>query len=136
MSVQVRMKTTDRSLTSLKNLIDHTVSSIAFKHSKDVTDINIHLASSRKDLLLDVQAIKAWNFPSLHILITSRREFDIGNGIVPLCTRHLCLSSGYIDQDIRRYIQNRLEEDSDLQKFPSNLKLQIESQLMSQSDGM
>jgi hypothetical protein len=55
------------------------------------TNIYMHVASSRKDLLLDIQEIKAWDCTSLRILVTSRPEFDIDIGIRPLCTRQLCL---------------------------------------------
>jgi hypothetical protein len=119
-----------------KALVDKAIPSVALSQYRDVTNIYMHVASSRKDLLLDIQEIKAWDCTSLRILVTSRPEFDIDNGIRPLCTRQLCLQSKYIDPDIQYYIKRRLLHDSDLQKFPPNLKLQIESQLMSQSDGM
>ena len=94
------------------------------------------VASERKGLLSNLQKITAWDCKSLHILVTSRPEFDIKLALSALCTSQLCIQSDLIDPDIRTYIKKRLAQDTDLQKITPDMKSKIEDHLTKDYGGM
>lgn len=74
--------------------------------------------------------------PGLHLMVTSRPEYDIqssmGN-IDPVC---IDLSTGLVNDDIRTYIRRFLEQDADLNPWDSKILKNIEHSLVSRANGM
>ena len=73
---------------------------------------------------------------NVQLLVTSRREKDIADALDPLVTRQICIASGLVHGDIKTHIDATLRTDSNLKKWPADVKGEIESALLDQADGM
>ena len=94
----------------------------------------------RTKLLTQLEEIADWKDVKVHMLVTSRREKDIEESIVPLGNdeRRVCIQSRLVDHDIRTYIRHRLRTDRDLKRWreKSEVQLEVEKRLMDQANGM
>lgn len=77
--------------------------------------------------------------PNVHIIMTSRKEIEIEEGLdfIP-DSKKVCLESRVVDEDIRKYVRERLQSDKGLQRWQKDQATQheIESALTSQANGM
>ena len=96
--------------------------------------------SNREDLLEYLDRLLSWNTEHLHILVSSRPERAIEEGI-----RHLVkgdnkvrVQGDQVNDDIRIYIRGRLDQDPKLKRWQKRLDVwnEIESCLMKKADGM
>ena len=71
-----------------------------------------------------------------HLLLCSRNEKDIGDVLIPLVDCQIVVEDANVDPDIRLYIQDRLSRDRKLQKWPAEVKEEIERSLMEKVNGM
>ncbi|KAG4414253.1 hypothetical protein IFR04_012625, partial [Cadophora malorum] len=90
----------------------------------------------REELLLLLQNLTSWGAGNLHVLATSRRERDIEETLESLTTSEICLQSALVDNDIRIYLSERLQNDSKLKRWPANVRREIEDTLMEGAQGM
>jgi hypothetical protein len=94
----------------------------------------------RPDLLEILGTIVGWQLQNLHLIMTSRRERDIESSLEEYVDPHntICLQSDIVDQDIQRYVQQRLSEEKSLCKWGKDvgLRQEIETTLMAGSKGM
>ena len=90
----------------------------------------------RDDMLDLIRQMLGWNMPSLHILVTSRREMDIDSTLSPLVTTTMEMQKSLINADISLYIQKRLECDARLKRWPPEVKAEIKNTLTMGADGM
>jgi hypothetical protein len=67
-------------------------------------------SSSRSELLDILKTIYDWDFPSLHMLVTSRPECDIEIALTSLLSkeRNVRLQSELVDRDIQAFIRKSL----------------------------
>ncbi|KAL8788064.1 MAG: hypothetical protein Q9195_007478 [Heterodermia aff. obscurata] len=93
-------------------------------------------ARPREETLDLIQQILSWNMPSLHMLVTSRREKDIESTLSPLITHKMEMQKSSVHADISLYIQTRLDGDSRLRKWSPGLKAEIKDTLTKGADGM
>ena len=77
-----------------------------------------------------------WELDNVHFLATSRAEKDIIDSIEPLVTSPISVQSALVNADIQVYIQERLQGDRNLSKWPANIKAEIETALLKGADGM
>jgi hypothetical protein len=96
--------------------------------------------SQRVELMDAIGTLTRWKLHNSHVLVTSRRERDLEisvNGL-GIWKNSICLESEVVDEDIRRYVRQRLAEDKSLSKWGKNIDLQkeIEAALMQGSQGM
>ncbi len=91
----------------------------------------------RSELLTDLQDIFNWKDVNCRIIVISRREKDIQDGLMPSIkqARALCIHSALIDADIRQYIHDRLQSDRKLKKWQKE-QFEIEDALMHKANGM
>jgi hypothetical protein len=90
----------------------------------------------REQLLALVEEIVNWKIGKLHILATSRAEWDIVDCISPLVTAQINLCSTLVDADIQTHLRERLRNDSRLKRWPAKVHEQIEAVLMEGAHGM
>lgn len=94
----------------------------------------------REGLLECLTEILEWKVGPLHIIATSRPEKDIEDSLEPLLDDDgkLCIQSALVNDDIRAYVQRRIQKDVKLQRWKKQPKVQsmIETGLMEKVDGM
>ncbi|KAL5328216.1 hypothetical protein ACEPPN_001712 [Leptodophora sp. 'Broadleaf-Isolate-01'] len=90
----------------------------------------------REELLLLLKNLTSWGAGNLHVLATSRRERDIEEALEPLVTSEICLQSAIVDNDIRTYLSERLQNDSRLKRWPANVRGEIKDTLIEGAQGM
>ncbi|GES59935.1 vegetative incompatibility protein HET-E-1 [Aspergillus terreus] len=97
--------------------------------------------SDREELLDILVRFRDWNVNHLHILVSSRPERSIEEGISPHLSDNghkVAICGELIDEDIRHYIQGRLERDPKLKRWRKtpDVREEIEHCLMSKARGM
>jgi hypothetical protein len=90
----------------------------------------------RTELLETITKIMDWKLDACHILATSRRERDIEDCLQSLVSCQINIQSELVAGDIQIYIQDRLQNDSKLKKWPAKVQEEIEVTLMAGADGM
>ncbi|KAL5325365.1 hypothetical protein ACEPPN_006490 [Leptodophora sp. 'Broadleaf-Isolate-01'] len=90
----------------------------------------------REELLLLLENFTSWGAGNLHVLATSRRERDIEETLESLTTSEICLQSALVDNDIRTYLSERLQNDPKLNRWPANVRGEIKDTLMEGAQGM
>lgn len=91
----------------------------------------------RARLLTTVSDIMLHSSGNLHVLVTSRRELDIEEALLPLLTcPAISVQGPELNQDIKIYISWQLATDAKLKKWPKSIKAEIESCLMTRANGM
>lgn len=91
--------------------------------------------------LMDMfQTVADWEVGNLHLLIASRKERDIESALGSFVRQEdtVCLQSDIVDNDIHRYVQNRLSTDKCLAKWVRDaaIKQDIETAIMRGARGM
>ncbi|MCJ1467598.1 hypothetical protein MMC07_006223 [Pseudocyphellaria aurata] len=95
------------------------------------------IEKSRGKVLALLTELSGWNLPSLHVLVTSRREHDIDHALEPLVTRPpISIQTRQVQSDIHKYIKSQLANDLDLKRWPSAIKEEIEIALTERACGM
>ena len=72
----------------------------------------------------------------MNVLVTSRREHDIGSVLPGLMDFVIPIEDERVDVDIKLHVQRRLRDDSDLSNWDDNLKSTIIETLTSKAHGM
>jgi hypothetical protein len=91
--------------------------------------------TERKRLLDLLERIPRKELTHLHILATSRREWDL-EPLVEIGTDCVDIQSAVVDTDIRLYIEDQLNNDRVLKKRPILVKEVIMETLMKDAKGM
>jgi hypothetical protein len=74
---------------------------------------------------------------NIHIFVTSRREPDIEEAMMPLLSfPAISLQGSEVDLDIKMYVSWQLETDSSLKKWSREVKTEIEGSLAMGANGM
>lgn len=92
--------------------------------------------TDREELFKFIKAVIGWKITNLHILTTSRKENDIATSLEPLVTCELSIQDKLVGADIRVHVLERLSNDSKLQKWPINVRKEIEDALTKDAKGM
>lgn len=97
-------------------------------------------STQRSELMRVLETVAGWQLDSLHLLMTSRKERDIETSLETYVEKEhaLCLQRDVVDQDIQRYVQQRLRDDKDLAKWNKDaaMRQEIETALMRGARGM
>ncbi|KAK1047098.1 hypothetical protein LTR74_017830 [Friedmanniomyces endolithicus] len=96
---------------------------------------------SARDRLFDIlEQIQTWDSTSLRVLMTSRKEVDIQEGLEELVPHHstTCLESHQVDSDIRTYVRERLSTDKAFGRWQTDriIRGEIEMTLGRKARGM
>jgi hypothetical protein len=96
--------------------------------------------TTRTELLSILESIIGWQLKGLHLLVTSRKEQDIESSLECLIEECdiICIQSKLVDQDIRKYVHQRLSTDKDLKKWQKDPDVmhEIVTALMKGAQGM
>jgi hypothetical protein len=120
---------TDALIAVLKSILQ------AFDQSFIIMDA-LDECSDREELLSFINGVIDWKVGKLHILATSRKETDISEVLDPLITEQIPIQNDLVNADIRLYIQERLQNDTRLKKWPEKIRMEIETTLMNGAHGM
>ena len=125
-----RQPTTDALLETLRYLIQ------GYQNVFLILDA-LDECTERLELLSTLNQIAGWKLGT-RILVTSRREAEIGENLDLIGTEKICIQSNLVDNDIRAYIRERLSNDWKLRRWKKHPAIQdeIEKTLMEKSGGM
>lgn len=94
----------------------------------------------RWGLLQCLEEILGWRLETLHMMVTSRPEEDIKDFFEPLLDQNgkICIRSALVNDDIRAYVRDRIQNDVKLKRWRKQPEVQweIETSLMDRVDGM
>ncbi|KAH9876213.1 hypothetical protein J1614_004092, partial [Plenodomus biglobosus] len=97
-------------------------------------------STQRSELMGVLETIAGWQLDNLHLLMTSRKVRDIQVSLETYVKQEhaVCLQRDVVDQDIQRYVQQRLRDDKDLAKWNKDgaVRQEIETALMRGARGM
>ena len=92
--------------------------------------------TEREALLELIQEIVGWKISTLHILVTSRKEREIEDCLMPLSWRTVDLQEAVVAGDIKIHVCERLQNDPKLKKWPVKVQAEIETALTEGARGM
>jgi hypothetical protein len=92
--------------------------------------------TEREELLRVLSALVSMNDASLRILVTSRYEMDIKKELKDIVTDSISIEGLHVTRDISVYVRNQVASDSKLKKWPDDLKMRIETTLVTRAQGM
>ncbi|KAL8924377.1 MAG: hypothetical protein Q9172_002724 [Xanthocarpia lactea] len=92
--------------------------------------------SGRHELLAAIKLLRNSEHDDLHILLTSRREYDIEHALNAITTQKLSIQGPAVDSDISRHVRASLAEDARLSRLSPSIKETMEAQLVSSAHGM
>jgi hypothetical protein len=96
--------------------------------------------TQRLELMDMLKTVAGWQLNNLHLLMTSRKERDIERSLEDYVKEEnaVCLQRDVVDQDIQRYVQQRLHDDKGLAKWNKDaaIRQEIEAALMHGARGM
>jgi hypothetical protein len=72
----------------------------------------------------------------VNVLVTSREEQDIFEGLQGVISESVSLECGGLDADIERHIQKCLANDPEWRKDPPSVKQEIQDALVKGAHGM
>jgi hypothetical protein len=113
--------------------------------AQDFTQVYVVLDAldecTQRSELMDVLGLVAgWRLDSLHLLMTSRKERGIESALENYVDERdtVCLQRDVVDQDIQRYVRQRLRDDKGLAKWNKDaaIRQEIEAALMRGAQGM
>ncbi|KAL2047254.1 hypothetical protein N7G274_001273 [Stereocaulon virgatum] len=90
----------------------------------------------RECLLAMINQLYKSSPKSLHLLATSRREYDIETTFGSLLTPAICIENSRLDSDIKLYVQSELKVVGAGKNWSDDLKAEVESTLTQQANGM
>lgn len=110
-----------------------------FTHAYIVLDA-LDECTQRPELMDMLGTVAGWPLTNMHLLMTSRKERDLELSLQSLVIKcdTLCLQRYVVDEDILRYVKQRLRDDQRLEKWSKDagIKQEIETALMSGAQGM
>jgi len=89
-----------------------------------------------EEVLELIHMIQSWELSYLHLTVTSRQLPEIEESLADFVTDKICLHDSELNKDIILYVADKLENDKTLAKWPIEIKLQIQTKLLAEQDGM
>jgi hypothetical protein len=123
----------------------HALLEVTRQATQEFTQVYIVLdaldeCARRSELMDMLETVAGWRLDNLHLLMTSRKERDIETSLESYVGEEnaVCLQKDVVDQDIQRYVQQRLRDDKSLTKWNTNavISQEIEAALMRGVRGM
>jgi hypothetical protein len=92
--------------------------------------------TEREQLLDLMEKIVGWKISTVHMLVTSRKEREIEDRLLPLCWHTMALRESVVAGDIVLHVHECLQNDSKLKKWPKKVQAEIQEALTNGSQGM
>lgn len=93
-------------------------------------------SQERQDLIGLIKRMKESSVPSTNVLILSRQERDIEDGLQPVICHKVGIQNKTVDADIRVHVRRLLASDSRLKERSPSIKAEIETSLVNGAHGM
>ncbi|KAI4706494.1 hypothetical protein J4E89_008912 [Alternaria sp. Ai002NY15] len=97
-------------------------------------------STKRAELMDMLETLAGWQLDNSHLLMTSRKERDIEMSLETFVAEDnmICLQRDVVDEDILRFVQQKLRDDKRLAKWHKNAQVrqEIETALMRGAQGM
>ena len=93
-------------------------------------------SQDREILLAMIEELDSWQPIGLSFLLTSRQEKDIEAMLIPIIGHESSVQGVSVDHDIRTHLQERMEYDTKLKRWPLDVRKEIEETLMKNAHGM
>ena len=93
----------------------------------------------RDVLMAKLEEMSRWQITSLHMLVTSRQEKEIGETLSKLLdAKHcICVQGVQVEDDIRTYVRSRIRTDRKLKRWKTpEVQSEIETALVEKAGGM
>ncbi len=90
---------------------------------------------ARERVLETLADFRNWSLRGLHILVTSRDEFDIRETLEPSSAEDISMKNTGVNKDIEDFIQGHLERDRAMQKWSTHHS-RIKGALTAKADGV
>jgi hypothetical protein len=104
---------------------------------------NIHIVidaldecSEVEELMKFIEEICGWDLAQLHLLATSRQLPQIEEAIMGCASDHIYLRESRTRADIAMFIDHRLKTDQKFQKWPEDIREEIQNALSTGAGGM
>ncbi|KAI9878600.1 MAG: hypothetical protein M1830_000460 [Pleopsidium flavum] len=120
----------------LESLIATLLSVLKSRHETYLIVDALDECSERESLLGLLSDLRGPRSGNVHILTTSRREYDIKLVLGNIADESICIQSVVVDADIKKYVQSCLVADPKLSKWPVIVRDEIEDALVKGSHGM
>ncbi|KIL58409.1 hypothetical protein M378DRAFT_170663 [Amanita muscaria Koide BX008] len=117
----------------LEDLLKQLIS--GFKETYIVIDA-LDECKEQQELLKLLRKIHGWQIGQCHLLVTSRKEQVIVNSLQHVGLKEIDLSLMPVDNDIKKYIDEVLEESEGLNSLDLGLKKDIKELLKAKANGM
>ncbi|KAJ5140290.1 NACHT nucleoside triphosphatase [Penicillium atrosanguineum] len=91
--------------------------------------------NKREGVLKAIKEIRSWLIPGIHLLVTSRSEFDIRESLDPSCDQDVPLRNSETDRDIANFVSYQLKNDLKLQKWKERHE-EIQNKLTKSAQGV
>ncbi|KAI4940771.1 hypothetical protein J4E91_011258 [Alternaria rosae] len=123
----------------------HTLLEVTRQAMQEFTQVYVILdaldeCTERLELMDMLETVAGWQLDSLHLLVTSRKERDIETCLENYVREEdaICLQRDVVDQDIQRYVQQRLRDKKSLAKWTKDAAIsqEVEDALMRGAHGM
>jgi len=103
----------------------------------DALDECPNAEEERAELCNTLKELNSWGNEKLHVLVTSRKEADLTEALLPIVTQEpIGIQGSAVDTDIRQFVRTRLQTNSKLSKWPTEIQVEIERTLVKKSGGM
>ena len=119
-----------------ENLITTLISLLKNLHPTYLIMDALDECSERKVLLKVIRRIIQTQSTHVNVLVTSREEQDIKEGMQGVISNIISLECDGLDADIERHIQKCLENDMDWQNCGPNIRQEIQDALVKGAHGM
>jgi hypothetical protein len=123
----------------------HTLLEVTRQAMQEFTQVYVILdaldeCTQRSELMTMLKTVAGWQLDNLHLLVTSRKERDIETCLENYVREEdaICLQRDVVDQDIQRYVQQRLRDKKSLAKWTKDAAIsqEVEDALMRGAHGM
>ena len=103
-----------------------------------VIDALDEVSSTERDELVNILQSITTNpsFSKTNLIVTSRRESYLVEGLTDCMGRSICLTSRVVDSDIESFVSQTVQNESKFIKWPQDLKTLIVETLTSGAKGM
>jgi hypothetical protein len=103
----------------------------------DALDECPNVKEERAELCNILKELNSWGNERLHVLVTSRKEADLAEALLPIVTQKpISIQGSVVDMDIRKFVRSQLQTNSKLSKWPTEIQAEIEQTLVRKSSGM
>jgi hypothetical protein len=110
---------------------------ILIKSAKAIVVVDaLDECSEPEELVQFIGEMRSWETADLRLLVVSRQHFEGTDALEELRPVHISIQHEVANTDIKTFVQEILNKDVKLKRWPLKVKNEIEKALVSKSSGM